>query len=701
MNDRELPFHAIPWPDASALRQRYPGLGDRLLVELVNGIQVSREIIAFQRSRGVVAQLLDHLLLRRDARQQLLDTTLLAGQQRLLSLVQEIQIGFSISSLALVETQRTIMRLADQVRQLESRSLTQYAEFKEFEKLLQGRLKTISVEVADLSERVLALDAQAEIDRSFADFRAGRTYSNLHWLWQTSLLALDIFAGMVGALEAQSGPNRSLRQYLANQVAQYLEAAGVREPLRLCETVDQAILITSSLDRKIINLLLTVRGLPGEIVAAMPYRFILASGIELSGLPDDASPRSPAECAYALGRRDMDMVVSRYLSRRDLAAGLVTEAAEFTLWRRRRCSAATVVDAKSAAEIDSDVSPPSPPESHRRGRRQIGNMKPAAHAVVGMDCGLVLAGGGARGAYHAGAVRALVDHGFRFDMIAGTSIGALSGAILSAAPTLQEGYSRLDKLWDELGGKDILRSLKDRSLAETATGAPPRYSQGRGVPPDSVLDGEPIETLVRQVVNIHDLRRGIPLWVSITRVPGGPLGRSKWGTAAAGVLSGEVEWVLVNELESDEHIFEALLASAAIPVLFPPRHLNDNVYVDGGVRGNVPLRALHEHYPGLIFVVHLENGALWNRFEFPELEIVEIRPSAQVRGAAWYSRLSSLLDFDAKTIRRLRSMGYSDAQVLLNELEVAQGPRRMLRDAFRELLRSTSLMIEHRGIEEL
>ena len=52
--------------------------------------------------------------------------------------------------------------------------------------------------------------------------------------------------------------------------------------------------------------------------------------------------------------------------------------------------------------------------------------------------GLVLSGGGAKGAYHVGVVRALNEMNIGIDMISGASIGALNGAVLASAPNFAE-----------------------------------------------------------------------------------------------------------------------------------------------------------------------------------------------------------------------------------------------------------------------
>ena len=58
--------------------------------------------------------------------------------------------------------------------------------------------------------------------------------------------------------------------------------------------------------------------------------------------------------------------------------------------------------------------------------------------------GLALEGGGAKGAFHVGALDAFFERGYRFDMIMGTSIGALNGAMVAEGE-----FDTLKRLWEQ------------------------------------------------------------------------------------------------------------------------------------------------------------------------------------------------------------------------------------------------------------
>jgi predicted acylesterase/phospholipase RssA len=79
-----------------------------------------------------------------------------------------------------------------------------------------------------------------------------------------------------------------------------------------------------------------------------------------------------------------------------------------------------------------------------------------------MKIGLVLAGGGARGGYQIGAIKALEELGFKYEVITGTSIGALNALML-----LSDRKDILYKMWEELDFSSIMEhdfKWKNKSL---------------------------------------------------------------------------------------------------------------------------------------------------------------------------------------------------------------------------------------------
>ncbi|MEV4352364.1 patatin-like phospholipase family protein [Actinoplanes sp. NPDC049596] len=161
---------------------------------------------------------------------------------------------------------------------------------------------------------------------------------------------------------------------------------------------------------------------------------------------------------------------------------------------------------------------------------------------------VAVGGGGVLGAAHAGVGYALEQRGFVPDLIVGTSVGALTGAIAAAHP--DRAAPRLDDVWTRLRRRDVFP-------------LGPPWSRP-GLCADSGL---------RRLIG----RAGLPSSIEELPIP---------FTAVAMDLAGGDEVLLDRgDLES------ALLASAAIPGVFPPVVRGGRTLVDGGVVAYVPVCA--------------------------------------------------------------------------------------------------------------
>ncbi|OUL17483.1 patatin-like phospholipase family protein [Nostoc sp. 106C] len=291
--------------------------------------------------------------------------------------------------------------------------------------------------------------------------------------------------------------------------------------------------------------------------------------------------------------------------------------------------------------------------------------------------GLVLTGGGAKGAYQAGALKYIAELGLVPQIIAGTSIGALNGAVLSSSHSFPQAVQHLNQLWDQLGQSDILRpntGTVSRTLSYAAQTFVPTlrlwmldFLVKQGLLKDStaIFDPAPIEQMLRQAVNPIEMRRGIELWVTVfpsLKIPG--LGydwlidfvRARTGTDA--------HWLCVQDFADDETVYNLLLASAALPLAFPSREINGQFYIDGGLADNIPLRALAARGCTYAIIIHLQNGVVWNRHDFSQQTIIEVRPEQLINKSnkPLIGSIDSLLDFSAERIAELKSRGYEDAK---------------------------------------
>ncbi|MFC1437329.1 patatin-like phospholipase family protein [Streptacidiphilus sp. N1-10] len=282
--------------------------------------------------------------------------------------------------------------------------------------------------------------------------------------------------------------------------------------------------------------------------------------------------------------------------------------------------------------------------------------------------GLVLSGGGAKGAYHVGVLEYLASVGTRLHAIAGASIGALNGAVIAGSDSLDAAAAHLAEVWDEVGrlgpAGSLSREDRDENTLEQLARLPSRLTH-------PAVSPQHLERLVAEHVDPGRLRTGTPIWVSAFPAVEGIDPLNRWGWAVDVVrsrLGASVEWLHLNGL-SDHDCRQAVLASAALPLILPPRRLNGRLYRDGGLADNTPAGALVRHAGcDIVIVVHLSRGSTWDAHDFPGTSMIEIRPRRPLAPAGPGGDMTGMLDFSPHRLRRLRAQGRADTAAILDPL---------------------------------
>jgi len=225
--------------------------------------------------------------------------------------------------------------------------------------------------------------------------------------------------------------------------------------------------------------------------------------------------------------------------------------------------------------------------------------KRSAADVKGMKTALVLSGGGARGAYSAGALRYIfgvlgpeLGEKLRVDVISGNSAGALNGCWLAGHGWSPESVDRLSALWQSLQVSDVY-SFDARMLFKTPLKVLQRAPKTKAN--RALLDSKPLHRLIKESFPWDGLRERIDngeleaLIISTTQVRTGR----------------HVMWIdrkskkrlrnpdPTSELRPTEISPEHCVASSAIPFVFSPVRIGDELHVDGLLRHNTPLAPAH------------------------------------------------------------------------------------------------------------
>lgn len=172
----------------------------------------------------------------------------------------------------------------------------------------------------------------------------------------------------------------------------------------------------------------------------------------------------------------------------------------------------------------------------------------------------VFSGGASYGASQVGMVRALTEFDVIPDMVVGASVGALNGVVFANDP--QSSAARLDEIWRSMSRSGVFGTGRRMNSMLTAARNGLRKNSVALYSPD------PLGQIIKQhtpVARLEDLP--IPVGVVTTDALAGRTKVLSQGPAA-----------------------EALLASTAVPGLFPPVKIGGSFYIDGGMSANVPIR---------------------------------------------------------------------------------------------------------------
>jgi NTE family protein len=290
---------------------------------------------------------------------------------------------------------------------------------------------------------------------------------------------------------------------------------------------------------------------------------------------------------------------------------------------------------------------------------------------TGGKAGLVLAGGGARAAYQVGVLRALKEmlpdpKVNPFPIICGTSAGAVNaGALAVHADDFGRAVDHLLEVWRNFQPHHVYRSDFPGAAANSAKwfmgllfGA---FIKNKRV---SLLDNRPLEALLARNLDFARIERNIAAGaldaVGIT-CSGYTSGQSCSFFEGNDTLEG---WKRSQRIGIKTRITVAhLMASSAIPFLFPPYHLNREYFGDGSMRQVAPVSpALHLGADRVVVV-----GTARIRHESPERTRGDLFPTlAQVAGHVMNSIFLDSLAVDLERLERInRTVSCSSPEALL------------------------------------
>jgi NTE family protein len=272
--------------------------------------------------------------------------------------------------------------------------------------------------------------------------------------------------------------------------------------------------------------------------------------------------------------------------------------------------------------------------------------------------GLILPGGGARNAYQAGVLKAIADmlpEDARnpFDVISGSSSGALNAVLLaSSASRFREGVDRLWGIWANFHIGKVFRVDRWTAIKSAFGWVANFLLGGLKAQPRSVLDNSPLRELlerhirfarIHQAIEAGDLRA-----VSVT-ASGYTSGLS---VAFYQGVKDLVPWKRARRTGlPTELTLNHLMASSAIPVLFPAVKLRNEYFGDGSMRQTAPLSPALHLGANRLLIIGVRNSTLDPSPE--DTRDVNYPSFGQISGYIFDTLFMDSLDADIERMRRI------------------------------------------------
>ena len=258
--------------------------------------------------------------------------------------------------------------------------------------------------------------------------------------------------------------------------------------------------------------------------------------------------------------------------------------------------------------------------------------------------GLVLEGGGARGAYQIGVVKALYEKGYRFDGFVGTSIGSINAAMLA-----QDDFDKALELWmnismEQVFLEDDLPILKLADIKDIKPKLKHLLKEGRNILAKIVhnrgIHTERMKSLLGKYIDEEKIRKS----------------GKDYGLVAFSVSERKAYELMLDEIPNGQ-LVNYIMASSSVPG-FHLETIEGNTFIDGGVYNNCPSNLLIERGYDEIIAVRITkiHSLHWT----DDFKVKTISPSKD---------LGNILLFTPENCAAKIELGYNDG---LNFIENAR-----------------------------
>ena len=263
-----------------------------------------------------------------------------------------------------------------------------------------------------------------------------------------------------------------------------------------------------------------------------------------------------------------------------------------------------------------------------------------------MKYGLALEGGGARGAYHIGAVKALIENGYEFDAVVGTSIGAINAAFI-AQGDLEEVY----KMWETLTFSDLF-DIDDDKIRDAMT-------MNVDIGTVKYLSKKLSKAIKDKGINTLKMRKILDEKIDENKLRESDM---KFGLVTYCLSDRNGEELLIDNMEEGK-VVDYIMASSNLPV-FKRVKVNDKNYLDGGVYDNCPVHLLEKIGIKEAIVIRT-----YKRMRIRNYKEILKRGNVAMHMIEPIDALPNILNFDTNNLNEQLKLGYFDAMKMFKDLD--------------------------------
>ncbi len=246
---------------------------------------------------------------------------------------------------------------------------------------------------------------------------------------------------------------------------------------------------------------------------------------------------------------------------------------------------------------------------------------------------LVLSGGGSKGSYQIGCWKALRKLHIKFDIVTGTSVGALNGALIT-----QKNYHKAIKLWKNMNlkllfGENAINSTNDIDVMKM---------YGKNFFKNGGMEVKELEELIKKEINYKRFIKS----------------NIDYGLVTFNLTNKKPIEITKKEIPKDL-LGDYLMASASCYPAFKKKKIKENEYIDGGIFDNLPINLAIKMGADEVIAIDLSAPGITKK-PSKNIPITKIRPN---------NKLTNFLNFYEEGAKRNMKLGYNDTLKKFNKLE--------------------------------